>query len=724
MSRRVRPWLADPVAAGAVAGLAVAAVELTELGAGRGSLVASVAAICVGAGAVIGLVLAAALTLAGALDRLIDRAMRGLPRAAPRVRTAARALVIAAPALLVLRSVGCTLFQGAYAATLPGAGWAPPLVPIAGWLAIAAAIAIGWRWLGDGGGARRASLAATLLIGAAAVGAGNRILFRTGYPELHLAGTIATLTLLTAALRVLGDGTALTGRGRAAVIVGALATMVVTAVLALSSAADRQAVATRADDVRHLVRIARSLVDVDGDGVAAILGGGDCDEGDADRHAGARDVPGNGVDEDCDGADAVARRAADPQVARTLADWRAQPAVQEALTRARDLDVLILSIDALRADQLPAAAADRAAFPHLSALLDRSRWFQHAFAPAAGTDVSLATVVTGRWNPFQTIAVTLFEGLAATGRVTHAVLPREVLRYAGETLLTRGLAGFDRVVTDGAQRDVGDRISASATTDRALAFLDRVGDRRYALWVHYFDVHEHSQLAVPAALLARVPDGGRGPVVRRYRALLTAVDDQIGRLVDELAARGRADRTIIVLASDHGESLGEDPRLPEHHGLVVYQALIHVPLAIHVPGWPAGVEPAPVSLVDLAPTLAALTGATIPDVDGLDLTPELLAAPGLRADDRVLVAHEQDQWTVVAWPWKLLVRPADNLTELYRLDEDPGERANRAAAEPDRVKELRARFGEFPAVPMDRTVAGRHWREQRAQPPARRPDGS
>jgi arylsulfatase A-like enzyme len=712
MSRRVRAWLADPVAAGAVAGAVVGVVEVARLGGGALSLWASVLGVCVGAGALIGGVLGGALAVAALVERAIGA------RAPSMVRAIAGALVLAAASLIVLVPVGRTMFQGAYAATLPGAGIAPWAVPLAGWLAVAAAIVLGRRWLGDGRGWRRGSLALVLAAGGAALAVANRVLFRTGYPELHLGVTLATLAILAIAVRIAAGGAPLAWRARGALAGAALALVAITAVAGLSSAADRQAIATRADDARHLVRVARTLADVDGDGVAAILGGGDCDEGDARRHAGARDVPGNHVDEDCDGVDAVARAAPDPVAAQTLADWRAQPAVQAALARTRELDVVIISIDALRADQLPPAAADRAAFPHLSALLDRSRWFLRGFAPAAGTDVSLSTLVTGRWNPFQPIDTTLFEALAAAGRATHAVLPREVLRYAGETLLTRGLGSFDRVVTDGAHRDVGDRISARATTDRALAFLDQVGDRRFALWVHYFDIHEHAQLPIPAELLAAVPADGRGPVARRYRALLKVIDGQVGRLLDELAARGRAERTIIVLCSDHGESLGDDPRLPERHGLVVYQALIHVPIAIHVPGWPAGVELEPVSLVDLAPTLAALTGAAMPAQDGIDLTPELYGATGLcTAGARALVAHEQDQWAVVAWPWKLLVRPADNLTELYRIDEDPGERDDRAAAEPARVMELRARYGEFPAVPMDRTVAGRRWRDQQARKP-------
>ncbi|MBZ0235927.1 MAG: sulfatase, partial [Deltaproteobacteria bacterium] len=392
----------------------------------------------------------------------------------------------------------------------------------------------------------------------------------------------------------------------------------------------------------------------------------------------------------------------DEAAARSLDEWRRRPEVAAVLERTRTMNLLVISVDALRADQLARGAAGRADFPHLAALLDRSVWFEHGFAPGAGTDISLTTFVTGRWNPFQSIATTLPEALAARGRLTHAILPREVLRYVPEPLLTRGQASVDRVVTDSGKRDVGDRITAGETTDRALAFLDRAGGNRFALWTHYFDVHEHLQLKKP------------------YRELLAIVDAEVGRLVTELERRGLADETIVVLFSDHGESLREDPRLPDNHGLVVYQALVHVPIAVHVPGVPARVDPAPVSLVDLAPTVLALLGApaAMSPLDGVELVPELLAAPAeLRRRDRALVMNEQDQWAVVVWPLKLLVRPKDDLTELYDLSADPTEKRDLSGARPDDVKALRARYGEFPAVPMDRTQKGRRWREARAQPP-------
>ena len=703
-----RSWLADPIASAATAGALVGLIEIALLdGFGRPSLTAALLGVFIGAGGLIGL----ATAVTGALNARL------------RLRRWPRAVVHALPALIILVPLGRSLFQGAFAATLPGASLAPVVVPVAGVLGIAATIRIAAAMIGPGRSRRQAVVGAALALAAAALLVINRTMFRTGYPDLHLAITIATIALGERAIVLGGPALSLVADGapprrgpRALVAIAVAAIAVTSAVWGLGDAADRGLVASRGNDSRHLVRAARAVVDLDGDGVSAILGGGDCDDLDPTRYGGARDVPGNGRDEDCDGADAVAAApVADEAAVRSLAEWRASPAAAAALARARDLNLLVVSVDALRADQLAAGSP----FAALADLRRRARWFARGFAPAAGTDVSLTTFVTGRWNPFQPISVTLFEALAATGRITHAILPREVLRYVPEALLTRGLGSFDRIVTDGAQRDVGDRITAAVTTDKALAFLDRAGAQRFALWVHYFDVHEHAQLDVPADALAAV-EPGPWPSGHRYRALLGITDREIGRLLAQLEARGLADRTLVVFFSDHGESLGEDPRLPDRHGLVVYQALTHVPIAFVVPGvGAAGDDDEPVSLVDLAPTIAGLLGAPgLERLDGVDLSPNLLGAPAPLGDhDRVLVLNEQDQWAVVRWPWKLLVRPKDNLTELYDLAADPAERADQAATRPELVRELRACYGQFPAVPMDRTQEGRRWREAQAQPP-------
>jgi arylsulfatase A-like enzyme len=315
--------------------------------------------------------------------------------------------------------------------------------------------------------------------------------------------------------------------------------------------------------------------------------------------------------------------------------------------------------------------------------------------------------------------------MRALGRRTASVLPHEVTRHVGEVLLDRGIDTARRVRTDGDRADVGDRVSAGATTSEALRAIDAAGDRPWYAWVHYFDIHEHHQIEVPGELLRAVHPGG-SVKVHRYRALLRAIDGAVGRLLDEVAARGLAGRTIVWFISDHGEALEADPRLPETHGDVAYTMLVRVPLAVRIPDVPAGARLDPVSLVDLAPTLLALAGApsAMAPLDGFDLVPAILDGPAaLRPPpSRAIVIHEQLQWSVVEWPYQVIVRPADDLVELYDLERDPANRQDLAARQPELARRLRARYAEAPEVRVDRTAAGRAWREQRARrPPPRVP---
>jgi choline-sulfatase len=695
--------LGDPAIAHAAAGAALGLVEGVRLGS------AGIAWVLVA-------VFAATGAVAGALVLATEALARKLPAGwGGRV---AGALLRAAPSLAITIPVARTLFEGAFAATLPAAGAMPLLLPLAAWLAVAGAILVGDALVARG---RRALVAAALVVAVGAVWLANRTFFRSVYLDLHAGLTVAEVVGLGVALRVAIAGT-VRPAGRAALFAAAAAAALAACLAGLHSPADRRALNDHGDDGRHLVDLWQKLLDRDGDGVAALLGGRDCDDGDARVYSGAPDLPGNGIDEDCRDGDAEPPPPPPPAPsAETLASWRASPAVRAVLDRTRAMNVVVVSIDALRADQLAPGAAGRDDFPRLAAFLDGARWFTRAVAPAAGTDICLGTLLTGRWDPYQRIATTLLEAVHASERKVTAVLPREVLRYAGETLLGRGVDDTDVIVTDGEQRDVGDHASAGETTDRALRAVAKAGDHRFWVWAHYFDVHEHRQITLDAAALARVKTTGGSEVVHRYRALLAGIDAEVGRLLDGLRAAGRADDTIIVFFSDHGESLGDDPRLPDNHGTVVYQALTHVPLAIAIPGVAPKVIDAPVGLVDIAPTSLALVGAddAMGKLDGVDLTPLLLDAPAALQPPvgRPFVMHESEQWAVLAWPWKLLVRPKDDLVELYDLATDPTERDDRAAAEPAITRELRARYAQFPSVHLDRTRAGRRWREGQARPP-------
>lgn len=634
---------------------------------------------------------------------------------------------VTAPTLIVSVPVASSLFEGAYAQTLPGAAAAPYVLPVVIWFASALAVALGARLLRDGDLVARAIVVFAIAGVMGGIVWAERNILGTGYPEAHIGATLALVVLAGIGVRV----TRRSGMSYlfAAVIAGlTIGGAIIACLGGLKSAADRQLLATYGDQSRDLVQLWRRVIDLDRDGTSYVLGGGDCDDLDATRHPGATDTPGDGIDQDCDGTDALpVATTAETTAAATeeaLAMWRASSTVAQLLERTRDMHVLVISVDALRADLLAPTAENREDFPVITKLLAESVWFTRAFAPAAGTDISLSTFLTGRFDPFQPIATTLPEAMQAAGRSTFAALPGEVLRYAGEAMLGRGIDKLVTVHTDRAKKDHGDHVSAPSTTDAGLRALDNLGDQLGFIWLHYFDVHEHHQIAVPQALRDAVSDGG---TEKRhvYRALLKAIDNELGRLLEELAKRDLADRTMIVFLSDHGESLGDDARLPATHGKVTYAALVRIPIAFRIPGVAPGVRTEQVSLVDLAPTLLGLTG--VPrhgmQLDGMDLVPVLLDAPAdLRPPPRPIAIHEELQWSVVEWPYQLIVRPADNLLELYDLDTDPEQQKDLSVELPDIVTRLKARYAAFPRVVVDRTPSGRSERERLArQRPPREP---
>ncbi len=187
----------------------------------------------------------------------------------------------------------------------------------------------------------------------------------------------------------------------------------------------------------------------------------------------------------------------------------------------------------------------------------------------------------------------------------------------------------------------------------------------------------------------------------RYAGEVSYTDAQFGRLRAELARLGIADRTIVVLTADHGESLGEHGIWFEHLGL--HEAVARVPLLIVAPGRVApGRRRDPASGLDVAPTILRLAGLDVPPaMRGRDLLAhELPDVPVVtEAVRRTQAAMVSGRWKLVRTERSLFLtdafeRPAGTL-ELYDLEQDPGERHDLSSAEPDRVRELVARLDDW-----------------------------
>lgn len=690
------PWLLHPgMLTGLLGALVLLPIELWALAPLSLRLVVTVAGLL----ACTGLVVGCALSLA---EAVVERG---------RLRRFPASLVRAASALPVLFLLGRSLFQGGLASTLPGAAWGPLWLPLLGWLGLAGTIAL----LGPVAEHRVGRRGLALLLGAALVGIelANRRLYRSEYPDLHAILIVFAVVLGGLSLRLAAPPLRRAAAPSAARRIGLLSWFAIAglaygvAVYGLADTRLRWALVTRGTHGRHLARLLRSISPPVTSPVTASA------------------APSGSTLAPALPAHVVARPAPPPPPPPSVAEEMAALA-----KRTRGLNFLLLSVDALRADVLAPTPENARDFPNLSALLGSSRRFHRAFSASSATDLSLACFFTGRISPFVNSAVdqTLPEALQKTGRLTHAVLPREVLRWAGENLITRGFQSVDRVINDPHRRDVGSRTTSAETTDRGLAFLEKnageLASRPFFLWLHYFDVHEHGQIGDRVAALREIFGSGgarsQSPL-GKYRALLRIVDREIGRALDDLRRRGMWDRTVVLFLSDHGESLGEDPRFPDWHGHFLYNPLIHIPVALRIPEVAAGGIDTPVSLIDMMPTVLQLAGTPVPDgLDGVTLAPYLVgdAPRGPSRTGRPIVLNESDQYGLLLWPHKLLVRSADRLVELYDIEQDFSEHRDLSESLPEKVAELHALYQQYPKVLIDRSPRGRRQREQITKPRA------
>ena len=353
-------------------------------------------------------------------------------------------------------------------------------------------------------------------------------------------------------------------------------------------------------------------------------------------------------------------------------------------------NLVLVTIDTVRADHLGCYGDSQAITPALDGLAAEGVRFTSASSTVPLTLPSHTTILSGLLPPHHGLrnngagllapgTPTLATLLAAAGYRTAAFLGAFVLDHRF------GLAGGFEVYDDEIPRDprAGTILEAERpgrdVMDRALGWLRglRKDDARpFFVWVHLYDAHAPYQ--PPAKWAAKHPG-------RPYDGEISEVDEQVGRLLAELKSRGLDGRTVVAVAADHGEGLGEHGELT--HGLLLYEPTLHVPLLLRAPwGLKPRVVAAPVSLVDLAPTLAGLVGHPFPaGRDGRDLSPALLAgeepAPGnVYAETRYpatfgwspLAALRRRDRKYIASP-----RP-----ELYDLARDPGETANLLAPAP------------------------------------------
>jgi len=353
--------------------------------------------------------------------------------------------------------------------------------------------------------------------------------------------------------------------------------------------------------------------------------------------------------------------------------------------------VVLVTIDTLRADHVGCYGHRTSHTPTLDSLAAGGVRFARAFSPVPITLPAHVSLMTGLDPPRHGVrhnstfqlgdaVPTLAERLRGEGFATAAFVGAVVLdRQYG---LSRGFDVYDDEMAPrraSGEHGFAER-TADSVVDAVLAWLEQAPDS-FFLWVHVYD--PHANYDPPAGFRAAFP-------THPYLAEIAFVDAQLGRLFAEVGARFDPGETLLAVTSDHGEALGQHGEVT--HSMGVYDATQRVPLLLAGAGLPAGrvVEPA-VSLVDLAPTILSIAGASaLAETDGNDLLPRIAGdAASAPAYLETLAPQLDFGWSpllgLVDGRHKYIRAPRP---ELYDLVEDPGELRDLAAERPELVAEL------------------------------------
>lgn len=352
-------------------------------------------------------------------------------------------------------------------------------------------------------------------------------------------------------------------------------------------------------------------------------------------------------------------------------------AARWAISPRGDGPVILISIDTLRADRLPAYGYTKGVVPVIDDLAADGVLFEQAYAHSPQTLPSHTSILTGRL-PFDhgvrdnvgfvvpDGTLTLAHRLQQAGYATGAFVSSFVLRR--QVGLDRGFDTYDdRLPTGGPDRALGEvQRSGTDTATAAMAWLQAQTSSKYFLFFHIYEPHTpYTPPVIP-------PSGDR------YDGEVTFADEIVGRLIAALRARGDYDNATIILLSDHGEGLGDHGE--DEHGLFLYRSTIQTPLIIKRAGGDnAGHRVAtPVQHIDLVPTILAMTGlAAEPALTGRSLIPVLdggnvLPAAAIYAEAMSARYHFgwSELYALTDDRYRLIRAPRD---ELFDLATDPGE---------------------------------------------------
>lgn len=404
------------------------------------------------------------------------------------------------------------------------------------------------------------------------------------------------------------------------------------------------------------------------------------------------------------------------------------------------MNIILFSIDTLRADRLSCYGHSRLTSPHIDRLAAQSALFTEYFSPHIPTFPGHTTLMTGR-----DVYAHQISGQSHARELDPSIpMLAEMLQQAGYYTAAADNLGrwFARGMDDiqGYSWDTADAAGwrkGEAVLQAALSVLHRAAsqDKPFFLFIHFWD--PHTPYLPPAPFSRMFYEGDEKDPANRsmdpvwsfenfkwyfnewmpgvtdiefpkaqYDAEIAYADACLAHVLTRIEELGLADDTLLALTSDHGEELDEHGCWFDHHGL--YDPNTHIPLILRLPGRiPAGTRiPGFATHLDLTPTILDYAGLLDGQrrFDGVSLRPLMDRRPGgISRGVRDIVHMTENTWmkkrAVRTHEWKLIVALEPDMhgfppVELYHLSEDPAEQRNVSAEYPEIVRDLRSRMEE------------------------------